>query len=521
MANATNKTGEKDAKFGRFLSGVERVGNKLPDTVVIFIVLDLAILLVSWLGGLFHWSTVHPGTGKTVEVFNLLSPAGLQYVFSNMYQNFSAFAPFAIAMPLFLAVGVMNKSGLMETLFVGFGSKVKPQFLTIIIVFIGIMSNLMSDAGYAILPAMAAVLFMSVGRNPILGMCYAYTACGAGMAANLLIGISDARISATSQAAAQMLDPKMVVLPTANWYFIAAATVVLTIAATFVTDKILEPRMSRTGDWNSGAADVKKIDLATYQATALQKKGMRAAGISVLVLAAIILIGVLPSWGYLRGADGKSVFGTQATQLGSIVTSIILFIGIPGAVYGKVVGSFKNSKDISSAMGAGVVDIASFIVLCFFAGQFTAWFGKSNVGIIFSIEGANFLKSIGFSGLPLMIVLALITILLDIFVPSANAKWAILAPVLVPMFMMLGYHPALTQMVYRMGDSIVNSLTPLMPFFALLLGLAQQYDKKAGIGTVMSLLMPYTLAYFIGWVFLFIVWFLFKLPMGPGGPLFL
>ena len=172
-------------------------------------------------------------------------------------------------------------------------------------------------------------------------------------------------------------------------------------------------------------------------------------------------------------------------------------------------------------MGAGVVDIASFIVLCFFAGQFTAWFGKSNVGIIFSIEGANFLKSIGFSGLPLMIVLALITILLDIFVPSANAKWAILAPVLVPMFMMLGYHPALTQMVYRMGDSIVNSLTPLMPFFALLLGLAQQYDKKAGIGTVMSLLMPYTLAYFIGWVFLFIVWFLFKLPMGPGGPLFL
>ena len=392
---------------------------------------------------------------------------------------------------------------------------------SLIIVFIGVMSNLMSDAGFAILPPLAALLFMSVGRNPILGMCCAYTACGAGMAANLLIGISDARISATSQAAAQILDKTMTVLPTSNWYFIAAAAIVLTIVAAFVTDKILEPRMPRTGDWNNEESGVKKIDLASYHATSIQKKGMAAAGLSVLILVAIVLVGVLPSWGYFRTAEGPSIFGAQATQLGSIVTAIIFFIGVPGIVYGKVVGTVPDGKALGTAMAKGVVDIAPFIVLCFFAGQFTAWFTKSNLGIVISINGANFLRNIGLSGLPLMVCLILLTIILDIFLPSANAKWAIMAPVLVPMFMLLGYHPALTQMVYRIGDSIVNSITPLMAFFALLLGLAKQYDKKAGIGTVMSLLMPYTLFYGLAWIGLFIVWYLLKLPLGPGGPLFL
>jgi len=521
VAETANSMQKKESGFGRFLHGVEVVGNKLPDTVIIFIVLDIVVVLISWMGSLFGWSTVHPGTGKAVSVYNLLSPEGLQYMFTNMYQNFSSFAPFSIAMPLFLAVGIMNVSGLMESLFVGLGSKVKPQLLTVIIIFIGVMSNLMSDAGFAILPPLAAMLFMSVGRNPILGMCCAYTACGAGMAANLLIGISDARISATSQAAAQILDPAMVVLPTCNWYFIAAAAIVLTIAAAWATDKWLEPRMPRTGDWNNEEFGVKKVDLASYHATPLQKKGMVAAGLSLLILAAIVLIGVLPSWGFFRTKDGPSIFGAQATQLGAIVTAIIFFIGVPGIVYGKVVGTVPDGKALSSAMARGVTDIAPFIVLCFFAGQFTAWFAKSNLGIVFSINGANFLRNIGLSGLPLMICLILLTIVLDIFLPSSNAKWAILAPVLIPMFMLLGYHPAMTQMVYRIGDSIVNSITPLMAFFALLLGLAKQYDKKAGIGTVMSLLMPYTLIYGIAWTLLFVIWFLFKLPLGPGGPLFL
>jgi aminobenzoyl-glutamate transport protein len=512
---------KKESGFSRFLHGVEVVGNKLPDTVIIFVVLDVAVVLLSWIGSLLGWTTVHPGTGKAVSVFNLLSPEGLQYMFSNMYQNFSSFAPFAIAMPLFLAVGIMNESGLMESIFVGLGSKVKPQLLTLIIVFIGVMSNLMSDAGFAILPPLAAMLFMSVGRNPILGMCCAYTACGAGMAANLLIGISDARISATSQAAAQILDPNMTVLPTCNWYFIAAAAIVLTIVAALVTDKILEPRMPRSGDWNHTESGVKKVDLTSYHATPIQKKGMTAAGISVLILAAIILIGVLPSWGFFRNQDGQSIFGVQATQLGSIVAAIVFFIGVPGIVYGKVVGTIPNGRAFSSAMAKGVTDIAPFIVLCFFAGQFTAWFSKSNVGVIISINGANFLRNIGLNGVPLMVCLILFTIVLDIFLPSANAKWAILAPVLIPMFMLLGYHPAMTQMVYRIGDSIVNSITPLMAFFALLLGLAKQYDKKAGIGTVMSLLVPYTLFYALAWTGLFVIWFLLGLPFGPGGPIHL
>jgi aminobenzoyl-glutamate transport protein len=521
MSNTASVIPKKERGFGRFLHGVEVVGNKLPDVVIIFVVLDLLVILLSWIGAIFGWSTTHPGTGKVVNVFNLLSPEGLQYMFCNMYQNFSAFAPFAIAMPLFLAVGIMDKSGLMEALFVGLGSKVNARLLTVIIVFVGIMSNLMSDAGFVILPPLAAMLFMSVGRNPILGICCAYTACGCGLAANLLIGISDARISATSQAAAQIIDPAMVVLPTANWYFIAAGAIVLTIVSALVTDKILEPRMPRTGDWSNEDSGVKRIDLASYHATPIQKKGMIAAGVSVLILVAIVLIGVLPAGGFFRNQDGKSIFGVQATQLGSIVTAIIFFIAVPGIVYGKVVGTVPDGKALGASMSKGVTDIAPFIVLCFFAGQFTAWFTKSNLGTIISVNGADFLRSIGLDGLPLMICLIILVSIINLFLPSANAKWALLAPIFVPMFMLLGFHPALTQMVYRVGDSIANSITPLMAYFALLLGLVKQYDKKAGLGTVMSLLIPYTLFYAIGWIGLFIVWFLLKLPFGPGGPIYL
>lgn len=516
----SEKSLKKKGKFEKFLDGVERVGNKLPDPVIIFAVLTAAVTVFSLIGALAGWSVKNPTSGDTVTVFNLLSAEGIQYMLSNCYQNYSKFAPFAIAMPLFLAVGVMDKSGLLESVFIGMGSRVRGRWLTMMVVFIGIMSNFLSDIGFVMLPPLAAMLFSAVGRNPIVGMCCAYASVGCGLAANLLIGISDARMAATSQAAAQIIDPSAVVLPTCNWYFIIAACVLLVIIATFVTDKILEPRM---GKWNPslGGEDALVVNLDSYVATPLQKKGMRAAGLTALIMIAVFVLGCIPSIGFLCNADGTNVFTAKDTQLGAIVTTMVLFIAIPAIVYGKIVGTIADGKAFGAAMAKGIRDIAPFAVLCFFAGQFTGWFTQSNLGTIAAISGADLIKNSGLGGLPLMLILILICMILNLIVPSANAKYSLLAPIIVPMFMMLGYSPALTQIAYRIGDSITNAITPLMAYFALMLGLVKNYDKKAGMGTLMSLLMPYTLFYLIGWVILFSIWFLLGLPLGPGGALFL
>jgi len=520
MGNKTNVEKKKSSLFNRFLSAVEIAGNKLPDPVIIFMVLTAAVTVFSLIGNLLGWSVIHPGDGSVVTVFNLLSPEGIQYMISNCYQNFSKFAPFAIAMPLFLAVGIVDKSGLLESVFIGLGSKVSSRMLTFVIVFIGISSNFLSDIGFVMLPPLAAMLFLAVGRNPIVGMCCAYASVGCGLAANLLIGISDARMAATSQAAAQIIDPNMIVLPTANWYFIAIACILLTVVTTFVTEKILEPRMGKYSSLGN-SSEVEKRDLASYHSTAIQKKGMSAAGISLLIMLAILAIGVLPSWGFLCNDEGLSVFAVSGTQLGAIVTTMLLGISIPGIVYGKVTGSISDGKALGIAMAKGIRDVAPFAVLCFFAGQFTAWFTTSNLGTITAVKGADSIKSIGLGGLPLMLILILFCALINLLIPSANAKYALLAPIFVPMFMMLGYSPALTQMVYRIGDSITNAITPLMAYFALMLGLVKQYDKNAGMGTLMSLLMPYTLFYALTWIIFFSIWFLLGLPLGPGGALFL
>lgn len=520
MNNLVEEKSKKQSLFTRFLNSIERAGNKMPDPVIIFMVLTAAVTVFSLIGSKLGWTVIHPGTGDTVEVFNLLSPEGFQYMISNTYQNYSKFAPFAIAMPLFIAIGIIDKSGLLESVFVGLGSKVSSRMLTLVIAFLGIMSNFLSDIGFVMLPPLAAMLFLSVKRNPIVGMCLAYASVGCGLAANLIIGISDARMAATSQAAAQIIDPNMTVLPTSNWYLIIVACIVLTFVAAFVTEKVLEPRM---GKWNpkDQEHDANNNELSSYQATELQLKGMKAAGISLMILLATIAIGVLPSWGFLSNSEGLSVFEVRETQLGAIVTTMIMAISIPGIVYGKVVGTIKDGKDLSASMAKGIRDVAPFAVLCFFAGQFTGWFTQSNIGTITAVSGADYIQSIGLKGLPLMLILIIFFSLMNLLIPSANAKYAIFAPIFVPMFMLLGYHPALTQMVYRIGDSITNAITPMMAYFAILLGLVKTYDKKAGMGTLMSLLIPYTLIFGLAWIIIFSIWFLLGIPLGPGGVLYM
>jgi len=517
MSQSVSTQVEKKGLFGRFLDRIEILGNKLPDPSVLFIWLCGIILVLSWIGEKAGWSAVHPGTGKTLVVFNLLTAEGIQYMLSSVVTNVTSFAPFGIAVVIMTSVGLLENSGLLKALFVNLGLSVSKRTLTIAVVFLGIIANMASDIGFIIMPPLAALLFMAAGRHPIVGMCCSYAACGCGMAANLLVTIGDATITGITISAAQIVDPKFSMTPVCNWFIMAAAVFVLTPVAVIVTEKIIEPR---AGKWVPSDR-APKFDLESFKLSAVEKKGLKVTGIITLLVIVLIGLASTPIWGILRNAEGVPVFAAKTTQLPAIVALITIIMGIPGIVYGKIVGTIATSKQFGQACTKGLVTIAPLILICVIAGQFVGYFGKSNLGLILAIKGAEVIRSIGIAPLPLLLLLIIFIILSDLVIVSSSAKWTMFAPIFVPMFMFLNYHPAVLQGAYRIGDSIANSVTPFLPYFAVLVGFAQEYDENAGMGTLMSILTPYAICYCIAWLVLFSAWFLLGIPFGPGAAVFL
>ena len=362
-----------------------------------------------------------------------------------------------------------------------------------------------------VLVPLGAILFMAFGRHPIAGLAAAFAGVSGGWSANLLIGTNDPMFAGMSTQAANMLDPNYTVSPVCNWFFMFASTFVITAVGTLITDKLVEPRLGKYVP--EGA-----IDTATNDLTAAERRGLKFAGIAALVYLAVIAIAVLPPNGLLRNPETGAILSSPFMS-GIIFFMMLLFL-IPGIAFGVGAGTIKSDKDVVDLMTKGIAGISGFMVLIFFAAQFTNFFTYSNLGTILSVSGANFLKNIGFVGLPLIIVFILITALLNLLVAVDSAKWAIMAPIFVPMFMRLGLSPELTQVAYRIGDSCTNIIAPTMPFFVLTVAFFQKYDKKAGIGTVVSTMLPYSIAFLLGWIVLFIIWYVLGLPLGPGSPMF-
>lgn len=502
--------GKKKSLFDRFLDKTEVLGNKLPHPVVLFMILTVIAVALSWIGSALGWSVIHPSTGDTISVFNLISQPGIQYIFQNFISNVTSFAPLGVTLVIMLGMGLLQDSGLFNAVFISLGLKVNKHALTTMIVFLGIMANFMSDTGFIILPPLAAMLFVASGRHPLVGMCCAYAACASGMAANLLVGVGDATITSITISAAQLLNPNFTISPACCWYFFAIAVFVLTPVSVIVTERLLEPRM---GTWK-GSATAPKVNLEAYRLSPLEKKAMKKTGILLLVIIAVFAFGTMAPWGVLKDETGTSLFLSSKNSLSSIILALTLLLGIPGFYYGKLTGVFKNSKDFGKSCTKAIVTVAPFIVLCVVAGQFISYFGKSNLGLIMAVNGAELISSSGIPPLLLFILCILLFAVVDLFVASSSAKWTLMAPIFVPMFMLLNYNPAIIQAAYRVGDSIVNSVTPLMAYFALLIGMAQEYDEKAGIGTLMSLLIPYSLFYGITWIIYFSIYFLTGLPFG-------
>ena len=501
--------GNKRVSDSGILGWIERGGNALPHPASLFGMLAVSVLLLSLLGYLFNWHALHPATGEMVETINLLSRDGLHRILLEMVDNYTGFAPLGIVMVALLGIGIAESSGLISASIRMLVAKAPPGHLTFVIVLSGILSNIASDLGYVLIIPLGGIIFHSVGRHPIAGMAAAFAGVSGGFSANLLIGTIDPLLAGLSTESARILDPEYYVLPTANYYFMVASTIVLSIAGTWVTHRFVEPKL---GEYKG---EVPKESLGKLNIR--EKKGLKWVTIITIFVVIIVGAGLMPDNGILRGSDNSLL---TSPVLKGFIGVLFIVAAILGIVYGAITGRFKNDADVVKGIVDNFKTLVPFLVLVFFAAQFVAYFKWSNLGLIIAIKGAEGLQSLDMGLIPLVILFIILSGFLNMFMGSASAKWAILGPVFIPMFMLLGYSPELSQVVYRIGDSVTNMISPMMSFFALIIVYYEKYDKSAGIGTLMSTMLPFSIVFFISWSLLLIGWILLNIPLGPGAGLY-
>ena len=500
--------------FNKILNLVEAAGNKLPDPVTLFLIFCVLVILISDFVANAGVSVVHPSTKKVVTAVSLLTKENLQKILGQIVGNFQSFPPLGLVLVVMLGVGVAEKTGLMETAMKHFVTQVPATLVTFMVMLAGICANAAGDAGFIVLPPLAAVVFLAIGRHPRAGIFVAYGGVAAGFAANLMVNMSDVLAAGFTIPAAQVIDPKYVSSPAMNYYFIFASTLILALTGVLVNAKIVEPRLGTyTGTVAAGSNGLEKL-------TDVQSKGLKWAGISCLLYVAVIAALSVGDKAFMADPATKSILAWKAPLMQGIVPLITGMFLIPGLVYGYITKSIKSDKEVVSMMGQSMSSMGGYIVLAFMASQFLAYFNWSNMGIILSVKGAEFLKDAGFTGIGLIIGFIFIASLINIFVGSASAKWAIMAPVFVPMFLLVGYDPALTQMAYRIGDSITNPVSPLFPYFPIIVAFAKQYEPKTGMGTIIANMMPFSVSFAIVWTILLILFIVFNIPLGPDGGIY-
>lgn len=502
------------------LSAIERVGNKLPHPATLFAIFAGGTILLSGIVSAFDITVIHPGTREEVAPFSLLSVSGLHMILTRMVVNFTSFAPLGTVLVALLGIGVMESSGFMATALRKLVLSAPKQLLTFAIVFAGILSNTASEVGYVVLVPLGAMIFLAVGRNPIAGLAAAFAGVSGGYSANLLLGTIDPLLAGLSEEAAHIIDTSYQVNPAANYYFMFVSTFFIAVVGTWVTEKVVVPRL---GPYRGDARPEELNDI-----TPDENRGLRYAARTFYVLVLILLWSAIPIsggiWDFVPGSgflrDPITGDLLRSPFMSGIVAMIFVIAAIIGIAYGIGAGTLKSNVDVINGMGKSMSTLGTYIVLVFFAAQFVAYFNWTNLGLIFAIKGAEGISAIGMGRIPLMISLVLISALINLIIGSASAKWAIMAPVFIPMFMLLGYSPEFTQLAYRVGDSVTNIISPMMSYFALIVAFMEKYDKNAGIGTIIATMLPYTVAFLLFWVVLLIIWILAGIPIGPGAELF-
>lgn len=578
--------------FARFLAAVEWLGNLLPHPVTLFALFALGVIVISAIAaaaGLAVDDPRPPGAASrafdgVIRAKSLLSGDGIRFIATSLVTNFSGFPPLGTVLVALLGVGVAEKSGLLGAAIRGMVLAAPKNAVTMVVVFAGVMSNTASEMGYVVLIPLAATVFHALGRHPFAGLAAAFAGVSGGYSANLLIGTVDPLLAGITEKAAQYVDPAYEVHPAVNWYFMFVSTFLITGLGTWVTSRIVEPRLGKY-DVNNADETVERKPVLD-RLSAVERKGLKRAGLAALAMFLLLVwlagphfgstvrmptdtdlatavgwssaelnaaientrqlqaqhganavetadfyvpakdgIGAsinsvlfsLPGWGVLRDPRFNSL--VPSPFLRSIVAFIFVFFIVPGFVYGRTVGTMKTDRDIIDAMAGAMSSMGLYIVLVFFAAQFIAFFDWTNLGVILAVLGADVIEAMGLDNPLVFVPFILMCAFVNLMLGSASAQWAVTAPIFVPMLMKVGYSPEVIQAAYRIGDSTTNIITPMMSYFGLILAFAVRYDRKLGIGTLVSTMLPYCLFFLVGWTALFYLWvFLLGLPVGPGAP---
>lgn len=451
-------------------------------------------------------------TGEVIIPNSLGSSNGLYWLLQSMENNFMGFAPLGVVLLGMLGIGVAERSGLIATLLRMFMSRVPGKLLTPSMVFIGIMSSIASDAGYVVLPPLAAAIYIAAGRSPLVGIAAVFAGVSAGFNANLFITSLEPLMANLSDQAAKQVDPERSVAATSNWYFLAASTFVITFAGWLTTALFVEGRLDKKAAIDGGPdPEAAKAEAAKGDLSAQERKGAWAA-----IAAFVIGIGFFAALTALEGSPLNGVDGPFPRWVAVIVPLMFICFVVPGIVYGMFAGTVKSTKDVAKHMIDSMAGMAPIIVLAFFAGQFVAYFGETNLGRMLAFSGGEWLFEQGYPTVLLILAFIILTMVFNLFVGSMSAKYALFAPIFVPMFMLIGIRPELTQVAYRIGDSVTNIITPLNAYLVIVLVFMQKYARNAGMGTLIAMMLPYTLVFAVIWSALLIAWFSFGVPLGPG-----
>ena len=541
--SATTTTKRKNDSAG-FLGWIEKIGNKLPDPFWLFVILSGFVAVSSWLASHAGLSAIEPSSGEEIHVENLLTAENLSRMVSDAVENFISFPPLGVILAVMLGVSIAEKAGLLSALVRRMVVRVSPKMLTFMVALAGVTGSVASDAIYVIVIPLGAMAFYAVGRSPIVGAMVAFAASSAGFNASLILNITDLLLAGISTSAAQLVDENYVVSPLANIFFVIPSAVVLSLIITAVTEFYVDKKAKQLidddhidpselafdddtepddadsdassksdSDSDSDSEGASQDDLAL---SPLEQKGLIWSGVALLAFFAVYFALLFaPASPFARPEEGFM----QSPLIQAIAVPIALAFFITGLVYGLIVGTVKSPSDIPSFMAKGLESLLPMMVLFFAVSQFLAWFQWSNLGSWTAIRGAELLQTWNLPNILLFAAFVLMVALLNLFITSGSAQWALMAPVVVPMMMYVGVSPEVSQMLFRIGDSPSNIITPMSPYFAVALTFLQKYYKKAGVGTLMSLALPYSIAMCAGWFLFFLAWYFLGIPLGPGAPM--
>lgn len=512
----------------KILNGVERAGNKLPEPFMLFLILFAVTGVVSTAMALADVEVTVPGSDEAVVIKGLFTGEGMTWLTTTLGENYIGFPPLVTVLPILLAIGISQHSGLLAAAIRKLFGSSPSWMLPYVVGFVGVVSSIMADSAFVVVPPLAALVFKAAGRHPVAGLLGGFAAAGAGYSTNIFPTSLDALFAGITTSVMDALPDFefTAVNPVSNWFFNIASSLILGFVAGFIIDRILEPRLNRQGigrdeitEEGEVATSGESAEQMRAELTPAENKGLIAAVIAAAVLTAIVLAATLVPSSPWRNEDGG--FLPKSPLLDSIVFIVVAYFIVLGLTYGLVVGTLRSTRDAVAMMTESLKEMLPFVVLAFILGNFIALFNWSGIGTWIAVTGAAALEGIGLTGFPAVLGFMLLASCLNLFIISGSGMWAIMAAVFVPMFALIGYEPAFTQAAFRVGDSATQVITPMNPYMIVLLGMLRKYEPGAGLGSLMARMLPFVVPFWLVWTVILAVFFFADLPLGPGNGIFL